>query len=139
MFPRLFWWLICQGIANTNFCSMLKNLTEKDFFSNLSNEELEEFTKKLPLLTFEEKDEFVGKTKEFILEMYENFEGVICQENDTLYSYLDFQIGTSHLLCVLCIDVCVKACIIEDVDLSLFAAILMYNCMPKQVIEKAMH
>lgn len=118
---------------------MLRNLTEKDFFSNLSNEELEEFTKKLPLLTFEEKDEFVGKTKEFILEMYENFEGVICQENDTLYSYLDFQIETSHLLCVLCIDVCVKACIIKDVDLSLFAAILMYNSMPKQVIEKAMH
>lgn len=115
---------------------MLKNLTEKEFFSSFSNEELEEL-EKLSLLTFEEKDEFVGKTKEFILEMHKNFEGVIYQENNTLYSYLDLCLGTSHLLCILCIDVCVKACLIKDEDLSLFSTMLLHCSLPKQVIKKA--
>lgn len=113
---------------------MLKNLKKEQFFCGLSDEELEKLARKFPLFIFEEKDEFVGKTKECILEMYKDYEVGIFQEENTLYSFLDFSIGTSHLLCVLCIDVCVKACLIKDENVAFCTAILFQEIMSKRAL-----
>lgn len=97
---------------------MLKKQTAKEFLSDLSCEDLEILAQELPVRScFQIKDEYVGKTKELILDMYKDCEVAIFQENEA-YTYLDIEIQGSHLVCILFIDICVKACVINASDIS---------------------
>lgn len=111
---------------------MLKNLKKEEFYCGLSNEKLEELANKFPSLIFEDRDDLVGKTKEYILEVYKDFQGGVFQEKNGFYVYLDLPIGTSHLFCILFIDVCVKACLIKDEKVTSCSAILL------QLLQKKM-
>lgn len=126
------------GTVSAIFCYMIKNLTKKEFLSDLSPEELDEIAKNIPSDFFEEKQEYIGKTKEFIIDMHKEAIGEIYQDKNPLYSYLDLQIEKSHLLCVLCMDVCVRACLINDMDVSIMATLFRCSCLRpgKKILEE---
>lgn len=132
MFHAFFWRPACIWDCKHNILSMskIKSVTKEEFLSSLTEKEIDEITKELPPIPFKKKKEYIGKTKEDILNMYQNCKGSIYQDDNDLYSYLDIQIEASHLLCILCIDVCVEACLITEKDVSLFTTSLLNSFVP---------